>query len=249
MNGINGSPYINADAYIDLQGIISLEREICYGIVQSNIQAGLYGPGIKDNEKYGNYLELRVKCENEFLSNKERELFNSLSRNQRSLYFKLYNGMYSASSVVYIRDYKNPKLNEASYLNKGKESETKFTENEKYFPTLIEWIYKLPFKEIGRIVFFLHEHDCKILTHRDGTKIIPHKNEFLWINPCGVKDFFIYDEIADVEHPVTAKAAFFNDLDMHGGHPNSKMTWSLRVDGTFTDEFRTQLGIDKLETY
>ena len=247
MNGIGGKPYIAADDYIDLEGIIALEKEICYGIARSEVQAGIYGPGIKDVEKYGNYLGHSIRYSKQEMANDERAMFASLTRNQRALFFKLYEGMYSASSVVYLRDFKNLSIN--SYVGKAREDNTKPTANIDYFPKLTEWIYKLPFKEIGRIIFFLHEHDCTLLTHRDGVRYAPHNNEFLWINPCGVKNFFIYDENTGDEHVVDCKAAFFNDLDMHGGRSNSKMTWSLRVDGIFTDEFRKQLGIDHLDTY
>lgn len=247
MNGIDRKPYIAADDYIDLAGIIALEKEICYGIAKSEVQAGIYGPGIKDVEKYGNYLGYSMRYAKQSMPEEERSAFMSLNRNQRALFFKLYEGMYSASSVVYLRDFRDLSIN--SYLDKAKEDKTKPTANINHFPKLTEWIYKLPFKEIGRIIFFLHEHDCTLLTHRDGTGYTPHTNEFLWINPCGVKNFFIYDETTGEEHMVNSKAAFFNDLDMHGGKPNSKMTWSLRVDGAFTDEFKKQLGIDQLTSY
>jgi hypothetical protein len=248
MNGIGGKPYISAEHLIDMSGIIALEKEICYGIARSEVLAGIYGPGIKDSHIYGNFLSCMHKFNiDDNISMEERKTFNSLTRNQKSLFFKLYNGLYSASTTVYLRTFKEEGLN--SYLGKSKADKTIETDNAKYFPNLMKWISALPFAEIGRVLFFLHEHDCKLLVHRDGVKYTPHKNEFLWINPCGVKSFFIYDEEKDIEHVVDSKAVFFNDLDMHGGHPNSKLTWSLRIDGVFKDEFRRQLGIDHLTSY
>ena len=247
MKGINEQPYVDASAFIDMETISSLEKEICYGIARSNVQAGIYGPGIKNVEQYGNFLGLSAKYAKISIPSEERSVYESLNRNQRALFFKLYEELYSASTVVYLRTFTELGIN--SYTDKGKASKTKFTDNAQFFPKTLEWISKLPFKEVGRVLFFIHEHDCKLLTHRDGTQYTPHSNEFLWINPCGNKNFFIYDEENDVEHTVNSKAAFFNDLDMHGGNPNNKMTWSLRVDGIFTDEFRKQLGIDQLTSY
>jgi hypothetical protein len=247
MNGINGKPFVVADQFIDLKGLEELEKEICYGIAQSDIQAGIYGPGIKDSSKYGSYLGHSFRYAKQSMSDRERTAYESLTRNQRALFFKLYEGMYSASTVTYIREFKEKSI--TSYLAKGTEAGTDFTENAKYFPKLIDWIYKLPFSEVGRVIFFMHEHDCQLLTHRDGRKYEPHHNEFLWLNPIGKKNFFVYNENTDEKHIVAGKAIFFNDLDMHGGLPVDRMTWTLRVDGKFTDEFRKQLGIDHLETY
>jgi hypothetical protein len=247
MKGINGKPSIAVDEHIDIDGLVKLEKEICYGIAQSNVQTGIYGPGILESRKYGNYLKLSYSYAKSQMSDRERAVYSGLNRNQRGLFFKLYEGLYSASTVVYIRDFKEKGV--TSYLGKGLESATDFTDDAKFFPRLIEWVYSLPFEEIGRIIFFMHEHDCKLLTHCDGTKYTPHNNEFLWLNPCGQKHFFIYDEENEIEHPVQGKAIFFNDLDHHGGHPVSKMTWSLRVDGKFTQEFREKIGIAGLDHY
>jgi hypothetical protein len=85
--------------------------------------------------------------------------------------------------------------------------------------------------------------------HRDGIAQVPHKNEFIWINPTGIKKFYVYNEDTQERHDVNSPAIFFNDLDMHGGDTNECMTWSLRIDGVFTDEFKQKLGIDNLPTY
>jgi hypothetical protein len=247
MIGINGQPYVDASPFIDMAAISSLEKEICYGIARSKVQAGIYGPGIKDSEKYGNFLGLSAKYNKVIIPPEERLIYESLNRNQRALFFKLYEGLYSASTVVYLRTFVELGIN--SYLDKASASKTKFTDNAQFFPKTLDWISKLPFEEVGRVLFFIHEHDCKLLTHRDGTHYSPHNNEFLWINPCGTKNFFIYDEEKNLEHSVNSKAVFFNDLDMHGGHPTDRMTWSLRIDGVFTKEFREQLGIAGLVNY
>ena len=57
------------------------------------------------------------------------------------------------------------------------------------------------------------------------------------------------DEDTKEKHYINTPAAFFNDLDMHGGNSCATMTWSLRIDGKFNQKFKEQLGIDKLDTY
>jgi hypothetical protein len=44
-------------------------------------------------------------------------------------------------------------------------------------------------------------------------------------------------------------ATFFNDQDWHAGGRVNKQTYSLRIDGPFTDEFRERIGIGHLENY
>ena len=46
-----------------------------------------------------------------------------------------------------------------------------------------------------------------------------------------------------------SNAAFWNDEDWHGGEGSAEVEYGLRVDCTFTPEFRKKLGIDGLEHY
>ena len=243
MQGINNKPFIDAAPFLPMDELESMEREICFGIAKSKIEAGIYGPGVKNEEKYKSMLGLMQQYSN---TQEGKDIISSLSLDQLSTFFKLYEGMYSASSVVYIRDLKN----KSNYAKKALEDATYYTENSQNFPTLLNWIKeKLPFEEIGRIIFFIHEHNCELLLHRDGPGYISHRNEFLWLNPCKKKTFYIHDEKTGERHYVNTGAAFFNDLDEHGGDANTSMTWSLRIDGIFKKEFRQQLGISHLKYY
>jgi hypothetical protein len=247
MQGIKNLPFIDAAPFLPIDELRELEKEICIGIAKSKINAGIYGPGIKNEEIFKSMIGLIKKYS---ISNdiNDQKMLKELSFDQLAIFFKLYENMYSASTVVYIRDFLEQKSFK-SYIKKAKADATGYTDNAKNFPNLIKWISKLPFTEVGRTLFFLHEHDCKLLIHRDGPSYTPHKNEFLWFNPVGKKTFFIYDELNDKKHFVNTSAAFFNDLDMHGGDPVDSMSWSLRIDGVFTPEFRKQLGIENLEKY
>jgi len=244
MQGIKNKPFIDAAPYLPMDELQSLEKEICLGIARSKINAGIYGPGIRNEERYKSTINLIQQ----YMSSENRSDLDGMTLDQMSVFFKLYEGMYSASSVVYIRDFKDKK-SLATYMKKAQADSTYYTDNAKFFPGVVKWLERLPFKEIGRVIFFIHEHDCNLLIHRDGPKYIPHQNEFLWLNPCQKKSFFIYNEDTDERHYVDTPAAFFNDLDEHGGDPNPEMTWSLRVDGKFTEKFKKQLGIAGLKNY
>lgn len=250
MLGIDNKPFIDCSDFIDLQSLIDLEVEICTGIALSEIKSGIYGPGIVNAEKYGNFLFLSKMIDSDSKLKKDYR-WEDMSQEQRRLFLKLYKKLYSPNNSVYLKDTENYTSLQA-YLEKWNSTLYTYNNNIKYFPNLKKWLDNLignVFEEFGRTLFFIHEHDCELLTHRDGTKQRPHRNEFLWINPTGIKSFFIYNENTTERHYVTSKAVFFNDLDMHGGDKNDIMTWTLRIDGVFTEEFRKLLKIDHIQMY
>lgn len=244
MTGIDDKPFIDCQSFVDISYLENNYKELCLKIAKSTIQQGVYGPGVFKEDEYGSYIKYMRKYLKE-----DPDMITGLTRDQQNIFFKLYEGMFSASTVCYIRNFKDP-ASLKSYLRKSTADGTDWTNNKEIFSNLIDWIYnQLPFTEVGRILFFIHEHNCEIPIHRDGTNYHPHTNEFLWINPRGTKKFFVYNEETGEKNYVNTPVAFFNDLDLHGGDPINSMSWSLRVDGTFTDEFRKQLKIDHLTTY
>jgi hypothetical protein len=248
MKGIIEKPYIDIEQFIDMQALQSLHKEICYGIAQSTANVTIYGTGLPGDDRIKSFIDLAMKYK-ESSDLFDKEIFNNLDWNQKAKFFKLYEGMYNGSSVVTLRDMPKDKRFQ-NYFFKGTASATEFTENVKYFPNLIDWIYKLPvFREVGRIIFFMNEHGCDLQLHKDAPKEFPHREEFIWLNPTGKKKFFVYDEVGNVRHYIESKAAFFNSMDWHGGDAIPTLEYSLRIDGKFTEEFREQIGISHLETY
>jgi hypothetical protein len=250
MKGIGGKPYIDCQEHIDLQTLKDMNMEICMGIAASDIKAGVYGPGVVESERYGNFMMMKSKLSRDPAADEYG--WNRMTHNQQNTFAKLYFHLYNPSTVVYLREPAKGIDPLVAYRKKAFTDGWDWTNNVKNFPKLKTWLDSLigtVFQEYGRILFFLHEHDCKLLTHRDGIASMPHRNEFLWINPTGIKKFFVYDETKDQRHDVNSPVAFFNDLDMHGGDTNECMTWTLRIDGVFTEEFRKRVNIDHLTTY
>jgi hypothetical protein len=250
MKGIGEFPFIDASPFVDIDGLLDLNAEICSGIAKSQHIAGIYGPGIVNSSRYGNFLHMQKEIESDPNLVKEYK-WDQMNLNQKRLFCKLYKNLYSPNTSVYLKeaiDHTNLQV----YLEKANDKFYTYNDNIQFFPNVQKWLESLigdVFTQFGRTLFFVHEHDCELLTHRDGTKYRPHKNEFLWINPTGIKNFFIYDEDREEKHYVKSRCAFFNDLDMHGGEKNSTMTWTLRIDGVFTDQFRKKLNIDQFQQY
>jgi hypothetical protein len=249
MRGIGDKPFVDCQEHLDIQTLKDINMEICLGIAKSDIKAGVYGPGVQESERYGNFMLMKNR-----LAREEGDQYgwNSMTHNQQNVFAKLYFHLYNPSTVVYLREPLKGIDPIMAYRKKAYAESFDWTNNVNNFPTLKGWLDNLigtVFKEYGRILFFLHEHDCQLPVHRDGIAQVPHKNEFIWINPTGIKKFYIYNEDTQERHDVSSPAIFFNDLDMHGGDTNECMTWSLRIDGVFTDEFKQKLGINNLTTY
>jgi hypothetical protein len=250
MNGIDSKPFIDCAPHIDLDVLTQLELEICTGIALSDVKAGVYGPGVANAERYGNFL--KMKSEMSVDTSELGVRWRRMTHNQQNLFAKLHFHLYNPSTVVYLREPKKGTDTKIAYLRKGQEVAYDWTTNIAHFPGLRAWLddqVGTVFEQIGRVLFFIHDHDSTLLLHRDGVKSMSHRSEFLWLNPTGLKQFYIYDEDTTVKHTVDTRAAFFNDLDMHGGESNPQMTWSLRIDGVFTQEFRSKLGISHLPHY
>lgn len=250
MKGIDGRPYVDCQPYLDMKTLSDLELEICSGIALSSPKAGVYGPGVKDADKFNNFLKLKGTMQTDPKSAEYR--WSQMTHDQQNIFAKLYLKLYNPSTVVYLRESKKGLDPIRAYLKKGNEDLFEWTSHAQHFPGLVSWLEALKgpvFESFGRVLFFIHEHDCKLLIHRDGLSYTPHSNEFIWLNPGSTKKFFIYDEETDGRHYVDTPAAFFNDLDMHGGDPTGHASWSLRIDGYFSKEFRKKIGVDHLETY
>jgi hypothetical protein len=250
MKGINGQPYVDCQNFIDLETLESLNQEICTGIALSRPHAGVYGPGVVESDKYGNFLTLKTKMNFDPLALKVR--WKEMDHDQQNTFLKLYTGLYNPSTTVYLREAKKDIPGIEAYKKKMNPDFFEWTDHIKYFPELEEWLKNLigpVFKSYGRILFFIHEHDCELLLHRDGIMYYPHKNEFLWLNPMKKKSFYVLDENTNTRHYVDSPVVFFNDLDQHGGDKSNVMTWSLRIDGEFSETFKANLGIQEIEKY
>jgi hypothetical protein len=247
MNGINGNPFIDCQNHLDIKTLKSLNLEICTGIALSETKAGVYGPGVQNSDVYGNFLNIKNKLK----KSKDVNL-NTLTHNQQNTFAKLYFNLYNPSTTLYLREVKKTVDPITAYKCKSYDQFFEWNDNIKNFPNLKLWLDNLlgpVFEQYGRILFFIHEHDCKLLLHRDGYRYTPHQNEFLWLNPMEIKKFYVYDEKSQTKKYVNSPAAFFNDLDMHGGESADSMTWSLRIDGIFSNDFKELLGIQHIETY
>ena len=112
------------------------------------------------------------------------------------------------------------------------------------------------FEHIGRVIFFHCEHDGVPFEHRDldgkhgdDQGYSSHRNEFIHIRPNTKKAFYVWDPEKKNKVYLNSRAAWWNDQDWHGGEVIREQSYTLRIDGKFTEKFRQRLGIGHLDNY
>lgn len=247
MYGVNGKPFISLDEHLDIDGFTSLHDKMCHGIALSYWDQGNYGPGVYDRSSVTDLFWLEADLYNKRHPDSEKvNAMRFFDINQKRKYLKLRYGVYNPSHTVYLK-----KPNGRDYYSIAKPDSNPWTDNATHFPELVKWIKELPFQDIGRALFFIHEHDCDLVMHSDlkyakepGQKYKadqPYESEFVWIRSTPDKSFYVFNENTGEKHYVKGNSAWFNSYDLHGGDREKVMTFSLRVDGKFTDEFRQKL--------
>jgi hypothetical protein len=258
IKGINGSPYVNIEPHIDIEGFSKLHYKICRGLVQSKYkkEGNMVRPGgcegaykLTFKPLYQALEEYHALPEDHEIRVEGRVIGEYKNRDQFMLFLKLVLGAYDPYQFIFLKT-------EAG----GWESrfdEKIWTPDAELFPELKIWLEALVgpvFKHLGRIIFFKSEHDCLMPLHRDlilpnEHDYFPHRHEFIHVRPNLDKPFYIWDSETDEKILTDKQAIWFNDQDWHAGGRTNKQSYSLRIDGPFTEEFRAKIGVDHLDNY
>jgi len=259
IKGINGKPYYNLDKLLDINGWQKLHPEICRGLVlsQNKKEGNLYScAGAEISPHYGfrkyiyQALEEYKNLPDDHPIKIQGRLIGELdNRDQFIQYIKLTLGAYDSYQFVFL------KTEEGGWDSRFEEKS--WTSDAEYFPGLKLWLENLVgdvFEHLGRIIFFKQEHDTVPAIHRDLYQgnfddYPPHRHEFIHITPDENKGMFLWDSTKNEKIYMNSRANFWNDLDWHSASPSAVQTYSLRIDGVFTESFRNQLGINHLDSY
>lgn len=259
IRGINNKPYISLDEYIDVEGFSKLHYRICTGLVQSKYkkEGNMVKPGgcegayeLTFKPLYQALEEYHALPDDHEIKVEGRRIGEYKNRDQFMLFLKLAMGAYDPYQFVFLKT-------EAGGWESRFE-EKSWTPDVEFFPELKLWLEQLVSNNVlqylGRVIFFKAEHDCLMPMHRDlilpnEHDYFPHRHEFIHIRANLDKPFYIWNNETDEKILVESKATFFNDQDWHAGGRINKQTYSLRIDGPFTDQFREKIGIGHLENY
>jgi hypothetical protein len=260
IRGINSQPYINLDPYLDIAGLKQLHYKICKGIVLTHhkkegniVKMGGF------NDTYELPFKPTFQAIDEYFALPEdheirvlgREIGEFENRDQFVLFLKLALGAYDPYQFMFL------KTEEGGWETRFEEKS--WTSDAEFFPEFKVWLEKLVtdkvFTHLGRIIIFKCEHDGLTAMHRDliypeETEYTNHRHEFIHLRTSlDTRPFYIWDPETGTQILTESHAIFFNDQDWHNGGKINKQTFSIRVDGIFTPEFRERIGLSNVDFY
>ena len=127
------------------------------------------------------------------------------------------------------------------YVNLDRSELWEQTEAAEEFADLMDFTATLPFKETGRILIIYDNAGKEVPPHRDhlNTEIC---NEFIWFRTNLIKPFYVLNHLSGEKRYVESYSAWFDAVNQfHGSEPVEGLSFSIRVDGKFTDEFREKI--------
>jgi hypothetical protein len=109
------------------------------------------------------------------------------------------------------------------------------------FSELMRFIDTLPFKARGRMIIMYDDSGRAVTAHRDHDSAdLCH--EFIWFRTSLDKPFYMLNPVSGERRHVRSHAAWFDTVNQyHGADATGGLSFSIRVDGIFSDEFRSRI--------
>lgn len=243
--GKNHTPIVNMDEYVDHSIDEKLHYECLKGLAlnEHNFKMGMFfGALPPEEEKRLNGKSWTSIAKDLDLNTGHGKTIKELlekEKNFKSVYRYMYFGM-NAVIPWFFGLY----LKENSFQDKS--SNGQWTEASKDFPMLMEYLESLPFKHIGRVLFFCTYPNAGVAIHRDAMMQDHKDHNINLFFDGGGRPSFIWDEKKKekIYLDPSAKSYYFNNRDYHGVDPEPNFRYTLRIDGTFTDELCDKLGLE-----
>lgn len=236
----NNQPILEIPNLISPETLVELDREINMGmtlatgsfhsvgyeLTRGDAEMSLYDHSYKD-----------VGLAEGELEPWEKDFMGTLTYAEKQKYLRMAKGAYHPWSICL------PLLTNSGWdkkmLTAGKEITT---EAKRYFPKTLKWVYELPiFESVGRICIFGVDPGQHVTCHRDlNPEKWPLNDELLMLSPRGTKKFYIFDPEKKQKYYIspTVRTYIFHDLNFHGADALPFFSYTLRIDGVYTDEFR-----------
>ncbi len=109
------------------------------------------------------------------------------------------------------------------------------------FAPLMDFLATLPFAARARMIVIYDFEGNAVPAHRDHTEY-DLCNEFVWMRTNLDKRFYVLNPDTGEKRYVESHSAWFDTVNQyHGAEASEAMTFSIRVDGRFSDSFRRQI--------
>ena len=109
------------------------------------------------------------------------------------------------------------------------------------FAPLMTFIDTLPFKATGRILIIYDNGGNEVPAHRDHLDA-ETCHEFIWLRTNFDKSLYMLDPETGERLHVDSHSAWFDSVNQfHGADASKGLSFSIRVDGIFSDDFRSKI--------
>ena len=117
------------------------------------------------------------------------------------------------------------------------------SEDAEEFAELTAFIATLPFQATGRIIIMYDDSGRAVSAHRDHESAdLCH--EFIWFRTNFAKPFYMLEPKTGEKLYVASHSAWFDTVNQfHGADAASGLSFSIRVDGRFSDSFRRRIPV------
>lgn len=141
------------------------------------------------------------------------------------------------SRMVYLTQSTQPD----NYFDLDKSELWQPTHDSGEFALLMDFIATLPFESTGRMLIMYDDISRPVTAHRDHDDVdICH--EFIWFRTNLRKPFYVLNPATNEKRYVEGYSAWFDTVNQfHGSDSAEGLAFSIRVDGTFKDEFRKRI--------
>lgn len=224
---INHSPTIDFSPFVDLPSLMAMKPYLDYAVVKSSKTA--------TPSRYfkAQFLQAQYDGLSDALThnNYSYEFIQDLKDNDQYAAWLSYTEdvVYGQRSVqiVYSND----------WYKKHLKAHAIDTANKQYWGKFVDWLdAQHIFSEYGRIVVFLNEPNVYTPIHYDSLNR-ERPDEFIWISLDNRKKMFVFDAETEEKHYLNTHIGMFDTSNYHGADVSNLASWSMRVDGVFSDQF------------
>jgi hypothetical protein len=243
INGLSSlkKPFIYLDEYITSVDWEKLHADVCYGLSQCPWDKKFVSSGVHPEWSKNEITPYMVEII-KHVTDYEKTLFDKCSTIAEKIKFT--QALLPVSHPFWtlcLRD--NKRIEMTGVKNKAVGAECFWTDNVKFFPTLVKFIKTLPFDQIGRVIFFITESNNQTVPHYDyyGDPKGKLNDDFIWFTTKpNSKSVYIMDgETKEKFYPDPSKQfVWFNEMDFHGTEPVPHFSFSIRVDGVFRSDIQ-----------
>ena len=223
---INNQPTISIDSFVDIKSLMALKPYLDYAVVKSS------GTATPSRYFKSQFLHATHNGLSDVINHSyPYEFLQDLKDNDQYAAWLSY-----TEEVVYGQ--RSVQISyPTSWESKHLKDQVVDTNNKQYWTAFTEWLDQQNiFTEYGRIVVFLNEPGVNTPIHYDSLDRT-RPDEFIWISLDNRKKMFVFDPKTEQKYHLDATIGMFDTSNYHGADVGNLASWSLRVDGTFSDQF------------